>query len=74
MPKNTKLGNQTATNGLSIPLTEKVVDMVENKIYNELSASPIPKCNPIPPLTFREDNETPIKVIINAAKGMEKRL
>lgn len=74
MPRNTKLGNHTAIKGLRIPLTENVVDIVENSIYNELSASPIPKCNPMPPLTLRDDNETPIKVIIKAAKGIEKRL
>lgn len=74
MPKNKILGNQTAMNGLRMPLTEKVVDMVENKIYNELNASPTPKCNPMPPLTFRDESEMPIKVIIIAAKGIEKRL
>ncbi len=72
--KNTKLGNQTATKGDRIPLTEKVVVMVENNIYKELKASPTPKCKPIPPRTLREESDTPISVIIKAASGIENRL
>jgi hypothetical protein len=70
MSKNTILGSHTAMKGESVPLTEKVVDSVENKIYIELSANPIPKLSPIPPRTFRDESETPIKVMIKAANGM----
>jgi len=40
---NNAFGSHTAVNADMAPLTEKEVDMVENKIYNELKASPIPK-------------------------------
>ncbi|MPN58085.1 hypothetical protein SDC9_205786 [bioreactor metagenome] len=73
MPRNRKLGNQTARKGVMAPLTENDVDKVENMMYKELKAKPIPKCKPIPPLTFLEARETPINVIINAANGMEYR-
>jgi hypothetical protein len=74
MPRNKKLGIHTAKKGVMAPLTENEVDKVENMMYKELNARPIPKCSPMPPLTFREANETPINVIIKAANGMEKRL
>ena len=67
-------GNQTAVIEDIEPFTAKVVDMVINKMYIELSASPTPRCKPIPPRTFREESETPIKVIIKAASGIEYRL
>ena len=74
MPKNTTLGSHTATNADISPFTENVVENVENKIYNELRASPIPKCKPMPPRTLRDESETPINVMIKAANGIENRL
>ena len=59
-----KFGNQTATKGDIIPETENVVEKVEKRMYNALSATPIPRCKPIPPRTFRDESVTPIKVII----------
>lgn len=56
------------------PLTENDVDNVENMMYKELKANPIPKCNPMPPLTFLDAKETPIRVMIKAAKGIENLL
>jgi hypothetical protein len=47
--------------------------MVWKRIYEKLKAKPIPKYNPIPPFTLREDNETPIIVKINAAKDIAIR-
>jgi hypothetical protein len=41
--KKSRFGNHTAAKGDIAPLTEKVVDMVENKIYIELNASPTPR-------------------------------
>lgn len=74
MMRNMMLGNQTARKGDMTPLTEKEDDMVENRMYKALSANPIPKCKPIPPFTFLEESETPIKVMIKAASGMENLL
>ena len=72
--KNTKFGNHTDKNGDMLPLTENEVLMVCAKIYTALNAKPAPKCKPVPPRTLRDDSETPIKVIINAANGEAKRL
>ena len=74
MPRNKKFGNHTAMNGDKAPLTENEVDKVENKMYIELNARPIPKCKPMPPLTFLDASDTPINVMMKAAKGIENRL
>lgn len=73
MPTTRKimLGNHTAAAADMLPLTEKDVDMVENKMYKALNAIPIPKFSPMPPRTLRDDSDTPIKVMINAANGEE---
>lgn len=62
-------GSQTASRGDMVPFMAKVDEMVENRIKAALSPIPIPRCNPIPPFTFREANETPIKVKIKEANG-----
>lgn len=67
-------GSQTAITVGMVPLTAKVVDMDVKSTYNELNAIPIPRFSPIPPRTFFEDKETPIKVMIIADKGIEYRL
>ena len=38
------------------PFTAKVDATVWNRIYEKLSPSPIPKCNPIPPFVFLEES------------------
>jgi len=43
MPRKTIFGNQTAAKGVILPFTENDVEKVENRIYNELKAKPIPK-------------------------------
>ena len=42
--------------------------------YNPLNARPIPRFIPMPPLTFREESETPINVITKTDMAVEKRL
>lgn len=70
IPMKIILGSHTAIIGDIAPLTENEVDKVEKSIYSALSAIPTPKLMPMPPLTLRDDNETPINVIIKAASGM----
>ena len=66
-------GIHTAMAGIMFPFMAKVDEMVWNRIYEKLSPSPIPKCKPIPPLTFREDSDKPIEVRINAANDIAIR-
>ena len=54
--------------------TANVVDMVVKITNNELNPRPMPRLRPIPPRIFREDSETPIKVIISTEIGNEYRL
>jgi hypothetical protein len=56
------------------PFTAKVDATVWNRIYEKLSPSPIPKCNPIPPFVFLEERDTPITVRMNDANDMAIRL
>ena len=63
-------GIHTAMAGIMFPFMAKVDEMVWNRIYEKLSPSPIPKCKPIPPFTFREDSDKPMEVRINAANDM----
>ena len=72
--ENTILGNQAANRAEALPLIENELLKVEKSTYDALKASPIPKLTPVPPLTLREDSDTPIRVKINAAKGIENRL
>lgn len=67
-------GIHTATTGGTFPLTAKVEVIVWKRIYEKLSASPIPKCSPIPPLVFLDDRDKPITVRMNDAKDMAIRL
>lgn len=66
-------GIHTAMAGIMFPFMAKVDEMVWNRIYEKLSPSPIPKCKPIPPFTFREDSDKPMEVRINAANDMAIR-
>lgn len=59
--------------GDKFPLVAKVVEICKNKINEKLISNPSPICNPIPPLTFRLANETPISVRIKVANGFEMR-
>ena len=63
------LGSQTASKMGMALLTAKVVDMVVKITKRELNPRPIPRFNPIPPRIFLDDNETPIRVIINTESG-----
>ena len=49
-------------------------EILWNKIYEKLNASPIPNDNPIPPFTFLDDNDAPIIVRIKAANDIAIRL
>lgn len=66
-------GIHTAMAGGILPLMAKVADMVWNKMYEKLNASPIPKCSPIPPFTFREESESPMAVRMKAANDIAIR-
>jgi hypothetical protein len=67
------LGIHIANIGEVAPDTAKVEVTVENNIYEKLNSKPIPILIPIPPFTFREDNDIPIAVKINAAAAIAKR-
>ncbi len=69
MARNMKLGSQTDINGDITPLTEKVVETVENRIYIAESVIPMPRFFPMPPLTLRLESVTARSVMINAAIG-----
>jgi hypothetical protein len=72
--RKSRFGSHTARSGDMAPLTENDVEKVEKTIYKELRANPIPRCKPIPPLTFLDERETPMSVMINAASGEANRL
>lgn len=74
MARNTRLGSHTARRVGMLPLMAKVEERVENNMYIAERAMPIPMCNPVPPRTLRDDRETPIRVRIIAARGIENRL
>ena len=61
------LGIQAATIGLTYPLMAKVDVMVINKMYEKLSAKPIPMFKPIPPFTFLDESDAPMAVRMKAA-------
>lgn len=68
------LGVHSAQNADIVPATANVDDMDWNRIYPKLNPKPIPKYSPIPPLTLRLDNDTPIIVNMNDAKAIAYRL
>ena len=74
MPIYKMLGSHTAITGGILPLTAKVDATVWKRMYEKLNAKPTPKCNPIPPFTFLDDNDTPINVKMNEANDMAIRL
>ena len=62
------LGNQAAK---AIGICSAKADEIPwNRMYEKLSASPIPNDNPIPPFAFLEDSDTPIIVKMNAANDI----
>ena len=73
MARKRKFGSHTLMKGDITPLTEKVVDTVENRIYSALRVSPTPKFLLIPPRTFFELSVTPNRVIMNAPIGLAQR-
>jgi len=60
---------QTAKPGVSEPPTANMVENRIKRMYEKLQAKPTPICNPMPPLTFRDERDTPIRVNINVEKG-----
>ena len=60
--------------GDMLPLTAKVDEMVWKTIYPKLSAMPIPRFRPIPPLDFFTEMDTPMSVRIKAANDEAMRL
>ena len=68
------LGIHVDNNGGHPALIAKVEETVWNRIYEKLRANPTPIEMPIPPFLFCEDNETPMIVRMNAAKGVARRL
>ena len=74
MNEYTIFGNHTANIDGILPLIENVDDTDWNKMYEKLRPNPIPRFNPIPPLTFLDDSETPIAVRMNAANDAAIRL
>ena len=74
MIMNNIFGIHTASIAGQPALVAKVADIVWKRIYEKLSASPIPNDSPIPPLRFCAEMEAPISVSMNAAKGVAKRL
>ena len=67
------LGIHMASMGPRFPLRENWDANCMNRIYEKLRASPIPIFMPIPPLTFRDDSETPISVRMKAEKTLAIR-
>ena len=72
--RNVIFGSHTAAIGDMLPLTAKVDEMVWKTIYPKLSAIPIPRFSPIPPLTFLAESESPMSVRIKAANEVAMRL
>ena len=72
--RNVIFGSHTAAMGVILPLTAKVDEMVWNTMYPKLMAIPIPRFNPMPPLTFFAESERPISVSIKAANEEAMRL
>ena len=70
----TILGTHTASSGDAFPFIAKVAETVWNNMYEKLSPNPTPKYIPMPPLTFLEDNDTPMIVKIKEANDIAIRL
>ena len=60
--------------GLVSPEMANEEDTCINRMYKKLNPRPIPICSPIPPFTFREETDAPIRVRMKAAKAIAKRL
>lgn len=72
--RKTKFGIHAAMKGDIEPLTEKVVETVEKRIYPAVRTMPMPKFLPIPPRTLRLDMVTPRRVMMKAPMGSAHRL
>ena len=66
---NNKTGIHTDNDAGKLPDVAKTVDIFINKINENVIANPNARFNPIPPLTFLDDNETPINVRTIVANG-----
>lgn len=69
-----KLGIHAARAGGAPAFMANVALMVCSMMYMKLSARPMPRYMPMPPLRLREDRETPIMVRMNEAKDEAIRL
>ena len=52
----------------------KADDIPWKRMYEKLSARPIPNDSPMPPFAFRDESETPMTVRMNAANDIAIRL
>ena len=68
---NNNIGIHTANEAGRFPKVANTVEIFINKINAKVIAKPNARFNPIPPLTFREDKETPINVRTIVANGNE---
>lgn len=66
---NNNIGIQTDKDAGKLPEVAKTVEIFINNINENVIARPKARFNPIPPLTFLEDKETPINVNTIVAKG-----
>lgn len=58
-----------ATIGLNPAFTVNDDDIIVDNTYVILNINPIKMCKPVPPLTLRDPNDTPIRVNTKAANG-----
>ena len=63
------IGIQTAKNAGKFPNVAKTVVIFINSIKEKVIANPKARFKPMPPLTFRDDNDTPMRVKTIVANG-----
>ena len=63
------VGMLTPNIGGNVPPIDIFVDTCMKRIYAKLNKSPIPRCIPIPPLTFLDETDNPINVKTKVLKG-----
>ena len=73
MEANMRFGSQAAKKGDIAPERAKTRENSMNTIYVNVMAIPMPRCNPMPPLTLRLDKAAPMKVKMIMAAGEARR-
>ena len=68
------LGTQSAIPGGRKSVWTNISLNFRNRIYEKLSAIPMPMFQPIPPRLFFEESDTPIIVRMKAENGRAKRV